>query len=130
VQAKIANENSERKSRNPARPDLISPGAAHPGPLMDMILAERLGLSLAEAAERMGVSLPALYVVLKLRWRLTPEMALRFGRLTGTEPAPLLRMQAEWDLWRTARRLASELWAIAPSPHRGRPAALTAAQDG
>jgi antitoxin HigA-1 len=81
----------------------------HPGSLMREILAEHLGLPLAVAARRMGTSRGALYGVLDGKASLTPDMALRFGKLTGTPIEVFLRMQTAHDLWHAERRLTTSL---------------------
>jgi addiction module HigA family antidote len=89
------------------RPLMVPP--PHPGSLMREILAEHLGLPIATAARRMGTSRGALYGVLDAKASLTPDMALRFGKLTGTPVEVLLRMQTAHELWHAERRLTGAL---------------------
>jgi antitoxin HigA-1 len=86
----------------------------HPGELWQEILYEHLHLPIAEAARRMGVSRQALYAVLRQAQPVTPEMALRFGRLVDADPELYVRMQAARDLWFAEERLRDALTAIAP----------------
>ncbi len=100
--------------------DKIKPRArrvapTHPGVVMREILEEALKLSVAAAAERMGISRQSLYEVLRGENRVTAEMALRFGRLAGAEPALYLNMQGELDLWEAEQNLAAELKRITPA---------------
>lgn len=85
----------------------------HPGELMAEVLHEHLALSTAEAAKRMGVTRQALHRVLSGAGALSPEMALRFGALTGSAAGLFLRMQEAHDLWIVERRIGRALRAIA-----------------
>ena len=81
----------------------------HPGGLLREVLAEGLGLSVSEAARRLGVSRMSLHRVLAGAQAVTPEMALRLGRLCGNGPELWLRMQMNHDLRRLERELRDEL---------------------
>lgn len=98
----------------PVRRPLKRP-PSHPGELMREILEEHVKLSVAEAAQRMHVSRPALYNVLGGAGAVSPEMALRFARLTGGTADLYLQMQAARDLWQAAERLKDELAEIEPA---------------
>lgn len=97
------------------RPRAQRAAPTHPGEVMKEILEEALKLSVAAAAERMGISRQSLYEVLRGENRVSAEMALRFGRLAGAEPALYLHMQDELDLWEAEQRLAAELKRITPA---------------
>jgi antitoxin HigA-1 len=88
---------------------------SHPGELMREILTEHMHMPLAEAARRMRISRTSLYAVLDGESAVTADMALRFGRLTGGEPALYVQMQAQRDLWQAQSRLASTLKEIEPA---------------
>ncbi len=87
----------------------------HPGAVMREILDHALKLSVAAAAERMGVSRRTLDELGRGDNRGTADMALRFGKLAGAEPALYLHMQNELDLWQAERRLAADLKCIMPA---------------
>ena len=87
----------------------------HPGALMREILEETLNVSMAEAARRMRISRPALYAVLNGRSAVTADMALRFGKFVGAEPALYLNMQTNHDLWQSRQRLKETLERIEPA---------------
>jgi addiction module HigA family antidote len=88
---------------------------SHPGLLIREILQEHLGVNISEAARQMHVSRQSLHAVLRGAASLTPEMALRLGRLFGADPALWLNMQMAHDLWKIERALRAELARI-PAP--------------
>lgn len=83
--------------RDPSRPP------THPGELLRDDILPALGLSVQDAAGRLGVSRQALHRVTAGTAALTPEMAVRIGKLTGRGGALLLRMQMAHDLWQAER---------------------------
>ena len=69
----------------------------HPGRgLRDDI--EALGLTVAEAAEALGVTRQQLYNVINGKSAITPEMAVRLEKGIGGTADAWLRMQAAYDL--------------------------------
>jgi addiction module HigA family antidote len=88
----------------------------HPGELLREVLAEGLQLSVAAAARQLGVSRMTLHRLLRAEQAVTPEMALRLGKLCGSGPELWLRMQMAHDLWRAERTLRGDLARI---PTRG-----------
>ncbi len=87
----------------------------HPGEIMREDVLPALGLSVTEAARRLGVSRQQLHRVLACTHPITTEMALRIGKLAGNGPGLWLRMQQAYDLWRVERRLKDELATIEPA---------------
>ena len=81
----------------------------HPGEILREEVLPSLALSVAEAAQRLGVSHRALHRVLACTHPLTPEMALRIGKLVGNGPELWLGMQQACDLWQAEQRLQGEL---------------------
>jgi antitoxin HigA-1 len=70
----------------------------HPGEILkDDILADA-GLTVARAAEILGVGRPALSAVLNGRASLSPEMALRFEKAFGVSMELMLKMQLLFDI--------------------------------
>lgn len=69
----------------------------HPGGLIRENI-EALGLSVAEAAEGLGVSRQQLYRVVKGQHGVTPEMALRLEKAFGGSADFWLRLQMSFDL--------------------------------
>ena len=67
--------------------------------------------ALADAA---GVSRQSINELLRERRALTPEMALRLGKLFATSPEFWLTLQRNVDLWDAARGLKSEIAHLRP----------------
>ena len=86
----------------------------HPGEILREDVLPALGLSVSEAARRLGVSRQQLHRVLACTHPITTEMALRLGKFAGNGPALWLRLQQAYDLWHTERRMKSELTKIEP----------------
>ena len=77
----------------------------HPGRgLKDDI--DALGLTVAEAAEALGVTRQQLYNVISGKSGITPEMALRLEKGVGGTVVAWLGMQAAYDLAQLRRREA------------------------
>ncbi len=81
----------------------------HPGEIIREDVLPALGLSVSEAARRLGVSRQQLHRVLACTHPITTEMALRIGKLAGNGPGIWLRMQQSYDLWHAEQRLKDEL---------------------
>ena len=75
--------------------------------IRDEIFAE-LGLSIARAAEILGVPRAAVYDVVNGKGTLSPEMALRLEKAFGASMESLLQMQAAYDSY-TMRQRAGEI---------------------
>jgi addiction module HigA family antidote len=69
----------------------------HPGRLVKDNI-EELGLSVAAAAEGLGVTRQQLYKVIKGESAVSPEMAVRLEKAIGGTADAWLRMQAAYDL--------------------------------
>lgn len=70
----------------------------HPGYVVRMELDE-LGMTVSEAAERLGVARPTLSQLVNERKRVSPEMALRLGRFFGNGTEIWVNLQARYDRW-------------------------------
>jgi addiction module HigA family antidote len=79
----------------------------HPGTVLCDIL-EELGLSVAEAAQKLGLSRQTLHRLLSGRAAMTPEMVVQVGKLIGDGPRIWLAMQQAHDLRQAERDLAEE----------------------
>lgn len=70
----------------------------HPGRVVRTEL-EELGLTVKEAAERLGVSRPTLSAVVNENRSVSPEMALKLGRFFGNGTEIWMNMQTAHDRW-------------------------------
>ncbi|MCU0594824.1 MAG: HigA family addiction module antitoxin [Desulfobacterota bacterium] len=87
---------------------------AHPGEVLREDVLPALGLSVSEAARRLGVSRQQLHRILACTHPITTDMALRIGKFAGNGPELWLRMQQAYDLWHVERRMENELSKIEP----------------
>ena len=81
----------------------------HPGEVLREDVLPALGKSEAEIARFLGVSRPTLYDVLNEERPVTPNLALRIGKLVGGGPEIWLAMQQTYDLAAIKAEIASEL---------------------
>jgi len=86
--------------------------AMHPGELLREEILPALGRPRVEIARLLGVSRQALHAVLTERAAVTPDMALRLGKLCGNGPELWLALQTRFDLERLRREKAAEIAAI------------------
>jgi addiction module HigA family antidote len=86
--------------------------AMHPGELLREEILPALGRPRVEIARLLGVSRQALHAVLAERAAVTPDMALRLGKLCGNGPELWLALQTRFDLERLRREKAAEIDAI------------------
>lgn len=70
----------------------------HPGYVVRLEL-EELGMTVTEAAERLGVARPTLSQLLNERKSVSPSMALKLGRFFGNGTELWLNMQTAYDRW-------------------------------
>ena len=78
----------------------------HPGELLREDVLPAAGLSVSAAARALRVSRQTLHGILARRQSVTPEMALRLGKLFGNRPGLWLNMQQAYDLWNAREDLA------------------------
>jgi len=71
----------------------------HPGEVLREDVIKPLGMTITEAAKRLGVTRKTLSTLLNCRASLSPEMAVKIGKATGTTSESWLYMQAKLDLW-------------------------------
>ncbi len=77
-------------------------------------LLECNGLSLSEAARRLGVGRITLSHLVNGHRALSDDMAQRLGRFFGNGPAFWLRLQQQLDLWQTLHADQSVYQSIEP----------------
>ncbi|MEZ0170336.1 HigA family addiction module antitoxin [Microvirga sp. TS319] len=106
---------------------MIRPRAAlavsppHPGRILRDRILPGLGLSVSQAARELRVARQTLHRVLAGTASVSPEMATRLARLSGTTPHFWLDRQQQHDLWHAEQALAGVLGQI---PAHTLPAAL------
>jgi addiction module HigA family antidote len=71
----------------------------HPGAILREDVLPALKMTQTELAARLGVSRLSVSDLLHERRAMTPEMAVRVGKLLDTSPESWLRMQEAVDLW-------------------------------
>ena len=75
----------------------------HPGAVLREDVLPALEMTQGELAQRLGVSRLSISELLHEKRALSPDMAVRIGRLTNTTPESWLRMQEAVDLWELER---------------------------
>lgn len=87
----------------------------HPGQMLREVTLPALkaaGTPRTRVVELLGIGRTTLYDVLEQRRPVTPDLALRLGRLLGTSAEFWMNLQQAWDLWEARERLSAELAAI------------------
>jgi len=84
-------------TRNPQRPP------THPGELLREELLPATKKPKAEIARLLGISRQHLYDVLGERKPVTPETAIRLGKLFGNGADIWIQMQSAYDVWHASR---------------------------
>ena len=77
----------------------------HPGEIIRELCVEPLDLSVTDAAEALGVTRKTLSTLLNGRAGISPEMAIRLSRVFGRSPEGWLRLQVQFDLWKTEQSI-------------------------
>lgn len=86
----------------------------HPGEMLREDFLPEYGLTVTALAEAAGVSRQSVNELLRERRAVSPEMALRLGKLFGMSPEFWLNLQRNVDLWDAARGLKREIDHIHP----------------
>ena len=86
------------------RPSKIGMKPPHPGDFIWMEILEELHLSIARAAEILGVRRATLSDLIHGKASLSPEMALRIEKAFDVSMDMLLRMQAWYDSYAMRQR--------------------------
>ena len=73
----------------------------NPGQVFLEDFLEPLEMTQKEAAARLNISYPRMNEIINGRRSVTPDTAIRLGRLTGTEAEFWLNLQQAVDLWDT-----------------------------
>jgi addiction module HigA family antidote len=75
----------------------------HPGRIIRQECIEPLGLTITEAAARLGVTRQALNNVINGKAGVSPEMSIRLSKAFGSKPDVWLGLQMEYDLARAEK---------------------------
>ena len=86
----------------------------HPGEMLREDFLPDYGLSVSGLAEAVGVSRQSINELLRERRAVSPEMALRLGRLFGNSPEFWLNAQRAIDLWDAAQVVKKDVARIKP----------------
>ena len=74
----------------------------HPGEIIREDIIKPLGITVTEAAKKLGVTRKTLSALLNCRSSLSPDMAIRISKATNTTPESWFFVQAKLDLWKAA----------------------------
>ncbi len=79
----------------------------HPGEILREDVLPALKLSVVDAAAKLGVTRQTLHRIIARRnpRPVTPEMAVRLGKLCGNGPRLWLNLQTAYDLWHAVRQV-------------------------
>ncbi len=86
----------------------------HPGEMLREDFLPDCELTVSAIADAIGVSRQTINEVLRERRAVSPQMALRLGRLFGNSPVFWLNAQREVDLWDAAQAIGAEVNRISP----------------
>ncbi|MBV9550551.1 MAG: HigA family addiction module antidote protein [Alphaproteobacteria bacterium] len=79
----------------------------HPGEILREDVLPALHLTVMDAARKLGVTRQTLHRIIAVKnpRPVTPDMAVRLGKLCGNGPQLWLNMQSAYDLWHAERRV-------------------------
>ena len=78
---------------------LMTRKPTHPGEILREEFMAELGMSVAQLASMLGVSRQTVNELVHERRAVSPDMALRLGKLFGMSPQSWLNLQRNIDLW-------------------------------
>jgi addiction module HigA family antidote len=82
---------------------------SHPGEILREDVFPALEMTVSAIADKLGISRQMLHGILSEKYAVTPEMALRLGKLCGNGPDFWLAMQQAHDLWAARHEIEGEL---------------------
>jgi addiction module HigA family antidote len=82
---------------------------SHPGAMLRDIVLPSLGKTRAEIARHLRISRQTLHDILAEKQPITPQMALRIGKLCGNGPDLWINMQRAYDLDAAEKEMQAEL---------------------
>lgn len=77
----------------------------HPGAVLRRMVLPDLDRPMTEIARSLGISRQLLYSIVNEKAPVTPEVAVRLGKLCGNGPRLWANMQAAYDLWHAERKV-------------------------
>ena len=86
----------------------------HPGEMLREDFLPEYGLTVASLATAVGVSRQSINELVAERRAVSPEMAIRLGRLFGNSPEFWLNAQRAVDLWDASQKLKGDVSRIKP----------------
>ncbi len=88
----------------------ITRAPTHPGVLFARDILPELGRrTVSELAALLHVSRQTLHRVIAGQAAISPEMAVRLGKLCGNGPELWLNLQGRYDAWEATQRLGKEI---------------------
>lgn len=77
----------------------------HPGAILRDTVLPTVAVSKSEFAHLLGISRQHLYDIMQERKPISPEVAVRLGKLLGNSAGLWVRMQAAYDTWQAERKV-------------------------
>ena len=95
---------------------VITARPPHPGEFLREDYLPECGLSVAALAARLGVSKQTVNELVRERRAVSPDMALRLGRLFGTTAQYWLNLQRNVDIWDSLEQGRASIEQVEPLP--------------
>ncbi len=96
----------------PRSREVLPVAPPHPGWILRDRVLPGLGLSVSQAARELRIARQTLHRILAGKAAVSPDMATRLARLSGTTPQFWLERQQRHDLWHAEQALAAILGLI------------------
>jgi addiction module HigA family antidote len=77
----------------------------HPGALLRLDIIPATRKTKSEIARLLGISRQHLHDIMEEKKPISPEVAVRVGKLFGGGPGAWVRMQGEYDVWHAERNV-------------------------
>jgi addiction module HigA family antidote len=78
---------------------------SHPGAMLREDIIPATGKTKVEIARLLGISRQHLHDIMQEKKSISPEVAVRVGKLFGDGPGIWIRMQAAHDIWHAERNV-------------------------